>query len=60
MDWTGILTGESNEKEEMSMLASGFASWMRKRVVDSEDESTPISDGKRPRRSSQNEEAQKD
>ena len=60
MDWTGILASDSTEKEEMSMLASGFASWMQKRVVDSEDESTPIFDGKRPRRSSPNEEAQKD
>ena len=60
MDWTGILASEFTEKEEMSMLASGFASWMRTRVVDSEDESTPISDGKRPRQSSPNEEAQKD
>ena len=60
MDWIGILASEFPEKEEMSMLASGFASWMRKRVVDSENESTPISNGKRPRQSSPNEEAQKD
>ena len=60
VDWRGILASESTEKEEMSVLASRFASWMRKRVVDSEDESTPISDGKRPRQSLQNEEAQKD
>ena len=44
----------------MSVLASRFASCMRKRVVDSEDESTPISDGKRPRQSLPNEEDQKD
>ena len=33
---------------------------MRKQVMDSEDESTPIFDGKSPRRSSPDEEAQKD
>ena len=26
VDWTGILASESTENEEMSMLASGFAS----------------------------------
>ena len=60
MDWTGIIASESTEKMKMSMLAFGFASWMQKWVVDSEDESTPISDGKHPRQSSPNEEAQKD
>ena len=50
MDWMGILASESIEEEEMSMLAIGFNTRMRKRVEDSKDESTPISDGKRPRR----------
>ena len=36
---------------------SGFSTRIRKRVADLEDESTPISDGKRPRRSSPDEEA---
>ena len=60
MDWTSILANESTEKEKMYMVAVGFATWMRKWVVDLEDESTPISDGKRPRRSSPNEETYKD
>ena len=42
------------------MLASGFAARMRKRIVDLEDESAPTSDGKCPRRSSSDLEAQKD
>ena len=41
----------------MSMLTVGLAAWMRKRVADSKDESTPISDGRSPRRSSPDEEA---
>ena len=53
MDWTGILVNKPAEEEEMSILAVGFAARMQKRVAESEDESTPISDGKRPRRSSQ-------
>ena len=48
MDWTGILVNEPSTEEEMSMLAIGFVAPMRKRVADSEDESTPISDGKHP------------
>ena len=42
------------------MLTAGFAARMRKRVMDSEDESTPIFDRKSPKRSSPDEEAQKD
>ena len=57
MDWTNILASESVEEEKMSTLATGFASWMRKGVEDSEDESTSISDGNHPRRSSPNEKA---
>ena len=60
MDWMDILASESTEKEEMSMLAARFATRMQKRVADSKDESTLISNGKRPRRSSPDEEAQKD
>ena len=57
MDWTGILDSESAEEEEMFMLITGFAARIRKLVADSEDESTPIFDGKHPRRSSPDEEA---
>ena len=57
MDWKGILASESVEEEEMFMLVAGFAARMRKRVVDSEDESTAIYDGKRPKRYSLYEEA---
>ena len=41
----------------MSMLVVGFVSRMRKRVADLEDESTLISNGKRPRWSLPDEEA---
>ena len=57
MDWIGIIAREPVEKEEMSMLAVGFATRMHKRVMDSKGESTPISNGKRPKRSSLDEEA---
>ena len=57
VDWKGILANESVEEEEMFMLVAGFAARMRKRVVDSEDESTPIYDGKHPKRYSLDEEA---
>ena len=60
MDWAGIIACEPAEEEEMSMLAVGFSTRMRKRVGDSKDESTPISYGKRLKRSSPDEEAQKD
>ena len=38
MDWMGIISGELVEEEEMSRLAAGFATPMRKRIVGSEDE----------------------
>ena len=60
VDWTGILSSEYAEEEEMSMLTAGFAVRMQKWVAESEDESTPISDGKSLRRFSPIEEAQKD
>ena len=41
----------------MSMFATGFAARMLKRVADSEDESTPVFLGKRPRQSSPGEKA---
>ena len=56
MDWTGIITSELAEEEEMSMPAAGFAARMSKRAMDSKGESTPISDGKRPNRSLPDEE----
>ena len=52
MDWTDILASEFTEENEMSMLTAKFGARMRKRVVDSDDESTPIYDGKHPRLSS--------
>ena len=64
MDWSSIISGEPAEEEEMSSLAIGFAAWLRKRaascglrVVGLEDVTTPISDGKRLKRSSLDEEA---
>ena len=60
VDWTSILASEPVEKKEMSMLAARFAAHVPKRVADSEDESTPISNGKHSGRSSSDEEAQKD
>ena len=60
MDWAGILANESVEEEEMSMLAAGFAALMRKWDADLEDEPTLIPDGKRPKRSSPDEEVEKD
>ena len=57
MDWTNILASEFVEEEKMSTLAAGFPSQMRKGVEDSEDESTPISNGNHPRRSSTDEKA---
>ena len=60
MDWISILSSESVEEEEMSMLAAEFAARILKRVADLEDEPTPILDGKRPKWSSPNEEVEKD
>ena len=60
MDWAGILANESVEEEEMSMLAIGFAARMQKLDADLEDEPTLIPDRKRPKRSSPDEEVEKD
>ena len=60
VDWAGVLADESAKEEEMSMLAVGFAAWMQKQTADSEDELTPIPDGKPPRRSSPCEGVEKD
>ena len=60
VDWSGVLSSESAEEDEMSMLATGFAARMQKRIADLEDESAPTFEGKRPRHSSLNEEALKD
>ena len=57
VDWTGILTSEYTKEEEMFMITNGFATRMRKKVADLEDEYTPISNGKHRRRSSPDEEA---
>ena len=57
MDWTVILANEHAKEEEMFMISVEFATRMRKRVADLEDESTPISDEKCPKRTSLDEEA---
>ena len=57
MDEAGISASEPIEGEEMSRLVARFAERMRKRVAGSEGEPTPISDGKRLKRSSLDEEA---
>ena len=59
MDWAGIIAREPAEEEEMSRLVVGFIARMHKRAAGSEGESTPISDGKRSKRSSPDEDAQK-
>ena len=56
----GIISSEPAEEEEISKLFVGFAERMRKQAVGSEGEPSPISNGKRPKWSSPNEEAQKD
>ena len=60
MDWASIIAREHAKEEEMSRLVAGFIVQMHKRVAGSEGESTPISDGKHQKRSSLDEEAQKD
>ena len=60
VNWRGIISNELAEEEKMSGLAIRFVVRMRKRVVGSEGETTPKSGGKRLRRSSPYEEAQKD
>ena len=59
VDWTGIIASEPVEEEEMSSLVAGFATHMRKRAAGLEGETIPSSDGKRMKRSSPDEEAQK-
>ena len=60
VDWVGIISSELAEEEEMFRLIAGFAGRMRKRARGSEGESTPISDRKRPKQSSPDEDAKKD
>ena len=60
MNWMGIIPSEPVKEEEMSSLATGFAAWMHKQAMSSEGETTPRSDGKRSKRYSPDEEAQKD
>ena len=57
MDWDGIIASEPVKEEEMSRLATGFTTQLLKWAMGSEGRSTPIFDGKRPKRSSPNEEA---
>ena len=56
----GVIASEPAEEEEMSRLAVGFAARLHKQAASSKGESTLISDGKRSKRSSLDEEAQKD
>ena len=60
MEWRGIIFDELAKEVEMSRLAIGFVARIHKRATGSEGEATPISDGKRPKQSSLDEEAQKD
>ena len=60
VDWTSIISSELAEEEEMSSLATRFFVRMRKQAACSEGETTPRSSGKWSRRSSLDEEAQKD
>ena len=60
LDWVGIIASEPTKEEETSSIAAGFATWMWKRAAGLEGKIAPISDGKRSKRSSPNEEAQKD
>ena len=60
MDWASVLSNESTEEKEMTMLATRFAALMRKRVASLDDEFTPIPDRKCPKWSSPNKEAEKD
>ena len=64
MDWVDLNSSEPAEEREgdMSSLAAGFAAWMCKRAMSAQGETTPdckVSSGKRPKRSGQDEEAQK-
>ena len=57
VDWTKVISNDPAEDEEMSRLAVGFTAQMHKRVAGSVGETIPLSDGKRPKRFSPNEEA---
>ena len=60
VDGAGIISSEPAEEEKNSRLAAEFALRVRKQDACSKGEFTPISDGKRPKRSSPNGKAQKD
>ena len=57
VDRDGVITSEPAKEKEMLRLVAKFSALMHKRAVGSEGESTPISDGKRSKRSSPGEEA---
>ena len=57
VDWTGIISSELVEEEEMFRFASGFVAQMCLRAAGSEGETTPITDGKCSKLSSLDEEA---
>ena len=57
VDWKGIIASNPAEDEEMSRLAAGFTARMHKWAAGSEGETIPLSDGKRPKRFSPDEEA---
>ena len=60
MDREGILASDSVKEGDMSMLVVGFATRLPKRVMNLEDEPTPIPNGKHPKRSLPDEEVEKD
>ena len=55
MAWTSVIASEPAEEEELSSLAAGFTTRMRKRAAGSKGETTPSSDGKWMKRSSPDE-----
>ena len=59
VDWTGVVANEPAGEEEMSSLVIEFSAQMRKRATGLESEATSSSGGKRSRRSSPDEKAQK-
>ena len=56
----GVVASQPAEEEEMYILVVGFIARMRKRAAGSKGEAASNPGGKRPRRSSPDEEAQKD
>ena len=57
VDWTGIISSEPAEEEEMSSISAGFSIRMHNRAAGSKGETTPISCGKWSKRLSPDEKA---